>query len=219
MQGTTKQFHFAIDLWQSNSVASKAPVCPACHQGHARINQAQWNSRHSCNVKRMILDFMGTRSFQTNYQEVCYLSVIWRHAVQISAIFKPSKRKSFWRPTFHPRQCRLRRTAVYWRQEYHWGSKRIKQGICVLIHLCVDASSSLRIDPRSQRSSIPDDLRVDEGYQPRWNQTTPKPSNRHARKFARLQEQKKCGVFLQTNKSYGTSSSNKLHSWVATGND
>ena len=91
---------------------------------------------------------------------MCYLSPIWRHAVQISAILRPSKRKSFWRPTFYPCRSRLRRTAVYWRQEYHQGSKRIEQGICVPIHLFVDASSSLRIDPRPQRSSIPVSLQT-----------------------------------------------------------
>ena len=57
MPGPTKQFHSAIELSQSNSVARKAPVCLACHQGRAQINQAQWNLRHSCNVKRMILDY------------------------------------------------------------------------------------------------------------------------------------------------------------------
>ena len=62
MQGTTKQFQSTIKLSQSNSVASKAPVCPACHQGHAQINQAQWNSRHSCNIKRTILDFTRMQS-------------------------------------------------------------------------------------------------------------------------------------------------------------
>ena len=38
MQGMNKQFHSAIELSQSNSVASKAQVCPACHQGCVKIN-------------------------------------------------------------------------------------------------------------------------------------------------------------------------------------
>ena len=129
MQGMNKQFHTAIELSQSNSVASKAAVCLACHQWRVNINQAQWNSRHSCNVKRTILDFTWTRSCQkiTRKCVICHLNEGMLYRSQPSSDL-PSK--SFWRPTFYPSWSRLRRTTVCWWPEYHQGSKRIEQGIC-----------------------------------------------------------------------------------------
>lgn len=69
-----------------------------------------------------------------------------------------SKTKSIWRlPTFYPCRTRLRRTTVYWRQEYHRASKGIEQGICVpsaYLLLLWQWAAQFRIDTRSQRSSI-----------------------------------------------------------------
>ena len=157
MQETTEQFHSAIELSQSNSVASKAPVCPACRQRRARSNQAQWNSLVTSRERFWIL------RGREEVKQIISKCVICRQYEGTPYRSQPSSDLSSERVSEDPPFTHV---GLDFAGPLFVDDRNITEGanesskVYVCLFTCASTRAVQRADPRSQCSSIPISLQT-----------------------------------------------------------